>query len=80
MVKITVHYCASIKEAIGCSHETIETQQSTVGQLFEEIKSRYNLNFDKTLIKAAINNEFCNPETELSSHDEIIFMPPISGG
>ena len=80
MIQITVHYAAVLREAVGCSFEVIETEHSVLAHIFDEIKARHNLGIKANQIVFAINNEFCPPQTNVKPNDEILLMPPASGG
>jgi len=80
MPKVTVQYCASLREAAGASSEKIETDRTTLGELFEELRSKHKLSHTRAQVKMAVNNEFATPQTPIADGDHILFMPPFSGG
>ena len=80
MPKVTVQYCASLREAVGASSEAFETDKATLGELFEELRSKHKLTHTLDQVKMAVNNEFCAPPTPLRNGDHILLMPPFSGG
>ena len=78
--QIHIHYYALLREQRGLSSETIHTSAQTARDLFEELKSKYNLKLPTHLLKVAINNQFQAWDTELTSGDELVFIPPVAGG
>ena len=81
-MKIKVRYFASLREAAGVDHEFFEVpdQHSMVGLLFDQIKVKYQFNLGQDLVRASVNGRYASMKTELKSEDEIVFIPPVSGG
>lgn len=79
---ITVKLFAAYQDVIGHEEQTLEVTAGTTAsdvckqlitqhpQLAEwEQQTRFGINFD-----------FVNPETELQPGDELVMIPPVSGG
>ncbi len=79
-------YFAWLRERVGHSEEEVVLPSSvrTVGELMRWLAARDTVHgaaFAKPgLIRAAVNQEFAGPETELSDGDEVAFFPPVTGG
>jgi molybdopterin converting factor small subunit len=80
MFKVTVQYCASLREAAGISSEKIETDKGSLGELFEELRVKHRFSHTLEQVKMAVDNEFCPAPTPLKNGDHIILLPPFSGG
>ena len=81
---IEVLYFAWVRERVGRSKETIETEASTVAQLVDELISRepaYGVAFkDFSQIKVAVDQELGDFTTPLINVREVAFFPPMTGG
>ncbi|MGB9826994.1 MAG: MoaD/ThiS family protein [Thermosphaera sp.] len=89
MVKVRVKYFLWLAEKAGCSLEEVSLSNSSLLSLLEHIKaSRPRLSrIIESIIQGRselivlVNN--VSPKTltvELKEGDEVVFMPPVSGG
>lgn len=79
MTKIHVEYFAILREHVGQSSEELETGAATVGDLYDELDSRYDFP-DMGRMKVAVNEEFGEWSTPLHDGDSVVFIPPVAGG
>lgn len=81
-MKITVRYFAIIRERTGMNHEAIELPTgATVDALFEAIVELHpTVSELKPILRFAVNQQFASAETALTEGDEVVFIPPVSGG
>lgn len=77
---VTVRYFAKLKEESGTAMEAIETTARTVGDLWVELKGKYQFTLGPPLVLVAQADDFCDWESELIPGQEVAFMPPVSGG
>jgi len=77
---LNIKYFASLKDKTGKSSETIEVDVNTTHELFDFLDSVYHFKIDKTFIKVAVNDEFKNWTTPLTTGDVIVFITPVAGG
>ena len=82
--KITVRYFASIREALGCASETIETHAATLGALREMLMERggayaSSLGTGKA-VRMALNQVLSDDSATLPEGAEVAFFPPVTGG
>ncbi|MEO1053520.1 MAG: molybdopterin converting factor subunit 1 [Bacteroidota bacterium] len=70
------------KDIIGGSTTEIEIpdDQNTVGHLKSKIIDQYPRFEDLRSLKIAVNNEYAQDEQSISAEDEIVIIPPVSGG
>lgn len=79
MTSINVEYFAILREHVGHSRESFETDSRTVAELYDELDRRYI--FPKVShIKVAINDEFGEWDSVLKDGDSVVFVPPVAGG
>jgi molybdopterin converting factor small subunit len=79
-VTITVRYFAKLKEEAGCGLETLETEATTVADLWSDLALRHGFTLAPALIRAAQDDEFCPWDAPLTEGAEVVFMPPVAGG
>ena len=83
-MKIEILYFAWVRERVGCSKETVETNGSTVAQLVDELINRdpvYGVAFkDLSQIKVAVDQKLGDFTTPLTNVCEVAFFPPMTGG
>lgn len=77
---ITVQYFALLREARGCSQETIETNADTPLALYQFLQEQHHFLLMPEQLRVAINENFVDWETQLQSHDRVVFIPPVAGG
>ena len=83
-MQITVRYFASIREAIGCGSEALDTTAATVGALREELMTRSEVAAQALAhgqaVRMALNQAMCKGDAPLQAGDEVAFFPPVTGG
>ncbi|MFL6576785.1 MAG: MoaD/ThiS family protein, partial [Povalibacter sp.] len=77
---VLVQYYALLREQAGRNEESIDTQAITAGELYGELQNRHPFHLAADQLKVAINDEFASWDTQLSSGDTIVFIPPVAGG
>lgn len=83
-MKITVRYFASVREHIGLSQESIDTQSVDLAALRNELIAKGE-NYSNGLstgqaIRMAINQTVCDENAPLTENAEVAFFPPVTGG
>ena len=82
-MKVNVKYFASIREAIGQSSETVDTQATTAGALRDELLARggaYASLARGRAVRVAIDQVMARDDAELRDNCELAFFPPVTGG
>ena len=77
---ITVYYYAVLREKRGIAQETVMTQAATAAALYEELNEQYHFPIARDLLKAAVNDEYCDWDSPIHAGDSVIFIPPVAGG
>jgi molybdopterin synthase sulfur carrier subunit len=83
-MKVQVRYFASLRESIGLSQETVETQTSDVAALRSELMARGEhyracLAPDRP-VRTALNQRMVQGNASLTEGCEVGFFPPVTGG
>jgi molybdopterin converting factor subunit 1 len=77
---VHVQYFAALREQAGRSAETCETSAATPRDLYADLRRRHGLALPESLLRVAINEEFCDWERPLADGDRVVFIPPVAGG
>jgi MoaE-MoaD fusion protein len=82
MMHVRVLFFGRLKDIVGKSEEDAELSD---GARVEDLFTRYGRRFPeltrfRPTVVASVNQEFAEWRTQLSSGDEIAFLPPVSGG
>jgi sulfur-carrier protein len=82
MIKIKVKLFAVYQEAFDTSELVLDTPgQTTVsGVLDSLIEQQPQLEQWKKVTRFGVNLKFVEPETILKDGDEVVLIPPVSGG
>ncbi len=78
--KITIYYYARLSEITNCRKEIINTSFSTPKEVYNSLLHKYIFPFNPSEINIAINNKISTWDSILCDGDEVIFIPPVSGG
>jgi molybdopterin converting factor subunit 1 len=81
-MKITVKFFASLRERAGTTEVTKEVVSgSTVFDLWQALQKDYpKLAVPGIRLLYAVNQSYVSPEHQLADQDEVVFIPPVSGG
>ena len=79
-MSVKILYFASLSDRAGCSEESVETQPTTATSIYEEARLRHGFIFDVDKLRVAVNGAFVGWESVVNDGDEIVFIPPVSGG
>ena len=83
-MKVNVKYFASIREAIGCGSEAVDTSAATLAGLRDELIARGGAHAQSLArgkaVRAAVNQVMSEEGAALSEGCEVAFFPPVTGG
>ena len=81
-ITITVKLFAAYQEAYGVPELKLEfSPQTPVKAVLQRLLSdRPELEKWRTLTRFGINLQFVDPQTPLQNGDEVVMIPPVSGG
>jgi len=81
-IRVTVLFFGRLKDVAGRAEESCELAEgATIESLFAALAGQNSglARFRASLV-ASRNQEFAPWNTPLRAHDEIAFLPPVSGG
>jgi len=81
-MKVKVKFFAALRERVGSSEITKEVGEgSTVGELWEALQCDYpKLAPVNMALLYAVNRDYVSTGHVLQDEDEVVFVPPVSGG
>jgi molybdopterin converting factor subunit 1 len=77
---IKVRYFASLRDIAGKSEEMLDVSSCTAESVYTQLQAQYGFLLDSSELRAAINGSFAEMNTIVQSGDELVFIPPVSGG
>ncbi len=80
MKTVDLQYFALLREERGLSRETRTTTTGSARELYDELKAEFAFKLDAAALKVAINGDFAALDSIIEDGDEIVFLPPVSGG
>ncbi|EHH67339.1 NTP transferase domain-containing protein [Gluconobacter morbifer] len=80
MIQVTVEYFAQMREIAGHRTEVISTVSTSAEPLYEELRDLHGFPFDASRLRVAINGDFALWTQPLKDGDQIVFIPPVTGG
>jgi molybdopterin converting factor subunit 1 len=81
-MKVKIKFFAILRERAGAGEIAKEIEEgSTVGDLWETLKRDYpKLAPFETRLLYAVNQNYVGADHVLHERDEVVFVPPVSGG
>lgn len=79
-MKLKLLYFASLRDRAGRDAETIESQAADPRALYAEVDARHGLGLAPERLRVAVNGQFATWQSPLADGDEVVFLPPVSGG
>jgi len=79
-VNLRVLYFASMRDQAGVDAEEVATDVGDARGLYAELRARHGFALDPARLRVAVNGAFAAWEQSLRDGDEVVFMPPVSGG
>jgi sulfur-carrier protein len=79
-MKIRMRYFASLRDAAGTEVEELELTHADAVQLYAETAQRHALKLPRERLRLAVNGELVSWQQPLQPGDEVVFLPPVSGG
>lgn len=79
-MKYRLLYFASLADAAGCSEEAVVSDAGDPQALYAQLRERHGFRFDPARLRVAVNGALADWRHALSDGDEVVFLPPVSGG
>ena len=80
MPRVVVQYYAALREQRGISQETVETEATTLLELYADLQQAHGLRLAQNILKVAVNDAFANWDAPIRDGDRVVFIPPVAGG
>jgi len=77
---LTICYYAAFKDATGLREERWQSSAASAAELYDELAARHRFRFDRSVLKAAVNDRVVPWETALRDGDTVVFLAPFAGG
>ena len=75
-----VLYFASMRDRVGREEENVAATAGDVSALYSELRQRHGFTMPQDKLRVAVNGEFAGWDRALADGDEVVFIPPVSGG
>lgn len=79
-MKVKLLYFASLADRAGRSEETRETAARNPRDLYAELARVHGFAFAPERLRVAVNGALTDWQRALADGDEVVFLPPVSGG
>ncbi|MBX3697473.1 MAG: MoaD/ThiS family protein [Dokdonella sp.] len=73
-------YFASLADRAGCAGETVQSDATGLSALYDELRVRHGFAMDPARLRVAVNGQIVDWSHALADGDEVVFLPPVSGG
>lgn len=73
-------YFASLADRAGRSAEERSSDARTPRELYAEVVAAHGFAFATDRLRVAVNGAFVDWDHPLAERDEVVFLPPVSGG
>lgn len=77
---VDVLYFASLRDAAGRERERMERPVDGLAALYEALRARHGFLLARERVRVAVNGAFVDWDHVPGDGDEIVFVPPVSGG
>jgi molybdopterin converting factor subunit 1 len=81
-MKVRIKFFAILRERAGTADAVKELADgSTVSDLWQALRKDYpKLDVPGIRLLYAVNQNYVTPDHKLADQDEVVFIPPVSGG
>jgi len=80
MPRIDLEYFAQLGDEAGCRRESRDTQATTAAALYDELREIHGFSLAPERMRVAVNAAFRPWEHVLADGDNVVFIPPVTGG
>lgn len=77
---IQLYYFALLQDQRGLAQEKLSTEAQTVADLYAELKDRHGFTLSPDALRVSVNERFAPWDAPIQDGDEVVFIPPVSGG
>jgi molybdopterin synthase sulfur carrier subunit len=73
-------YFASLADRAGCAGESRDSNAHTPRELYAQVAAAHGFTLAVDRLRVAVNGAFVGWDHALADRDEVVFLPPVSGG
>lgn len=77
---VNIYFYASLREDAGANFITHLTSMTTISDVYIELANKFSLSAALPSLRCALNNRIVESSHSVNDGDEIVFIPPVSGG
>jgi molybdopterin synthase sulfur carrier subunit len=77
---LLMHYYAAFREVTGLSEEELHSAADTTAELYEEVALRHGFSFDRSILRAVVNDKIVPWTEKVRDRDRVVFLTPFAGG
>ncbi len=79
-MRLKLRYFASLRDTAGTDVEEIDSAHADAIEVFESAARRHGFLLPRSRLRLAVNGQIVDWSVPLQSGDELVFLPPVSGG
>lgn len=79
-MRLRLRYFASLRDAAGVEFEDIQCAGADAAQLYEAAAARHGFSLPRDRLRLVVNGDVVAWSQVLTDGDELVFLPPVSGG
>ena len=76
MKMVQIRYFASLREQAGIPREQLETAVVTLGELYDELRHRYDFSLSRDAVKVAVDEEYRSMDYVIAGGEEAVVIHP----
>lgn len=80
MIRVTLLYFASLRDAAGMAVEDLETDAADLAALYDGARARHGFALPRERLRVAVDGSFAAWGDAPRAGSEVAFIPPVSGG
>lgn len=79
-MQVRVRHFAALRKAAGVEQETVTLDAGGLPELYRSLQQRHGWRFAPAAVRVAVNDALVPWTHPLHDDDEVVFLPPFSGG
>lgn len=79
-MQVRVRHFAALRKAAGVELETVALDGGDLRALYRHLQQRHGWSFGENAVRVAVNDALVPWTHTLQDGDEVVFLPPFSGG
>ena len=79
-IHVALTYFAILHQKRGLDSESLFISPQSVSELYSSLDSEHRFGLDHALVRYAVNGRYVDGTHIAEEGDQIVFIPPVSGG